>query len=507
MSFITLSQTTADQSEATNAKSTKIAAIKKQAEQNFFEVLNFSPVSMLITDLETGDITISNKKLEQLLGYSAEELKQTKTVQLYMNPAVRSHVLDQLDKNNFIDNYEVQFQKKDGSTIDVLLSSEKIRIDDANLCLSGLIDITERKQIEDTLHKSENNLKSIFENTKTGYALLDTELKIMSFNSNIQKFAQQDLQATLKVGDNIINSFSESRKQAVLEIMQQVLQGETISYQTKYPQADNSERWYNVKFFPVYNDAKDILGLVMSMDNISKRKKTESDLEKSLETLTEQNKRLLNFSYIVSHNLRSHASNIKSILHFIKNAESEEERNEFLEHLQTVSESLDNTMQNLNDVVSIHSNLNLKLETLNLNFFIEKAINVLREQIESKMVLVHNLVAANTTVNYNPAYLESIIFNFLSNAIKYSSPDRQPTVVIDSYTENNKMVLRFADNGIGLDLKKYGSKLFGMYKTFHGNKDSKGIGLFITKNQVEAMNGKIEVESVLDKGSTFKIFL
>ena len=60
---------------------------------------------------------------------------------------------------------------------------------------------------------------------------------------------------------------------------------------------------------------------------------------------------------------------------------------------------------------------------------------------------------------------------------------------------------------MGIDLEKYGEKLFGLYKTFHGNKDARGIGLFISKNQIEAMNGKIEVESKLNIGTTFKIHL
>jgi signal transduction histidine kinase len=63
------------------------------------------------------------------------------------------------------------------------------------------------------------------------------------------------------------------------------------------------------------------------------------------------------------------------------------------------------------------------------------------------------------------------------------------------------------DNGLGIDLDKHGDKLFGMYKTFHTHKDSRGLGLFLTKNQVESMGGKIEVESALGQGSTFKIFL
>jgi signal transduction histidine kinase len=68
-------------------------------------------------------------------------------------------------------------------------------------------------------------------------------------------------------------------------------------------------------------------------------------------------------------------------------------------------------------------------------------------------------------------------------------------------------VLDFNDNGLGINLERHGEKLFGMYKTFHEHKDAKGIGLFITKNQIEAMDGKIEVESAVDEGTTFRVTL
>ena len=74
------------------------------------------------------------------------------------------------------------------------------------------------------------------------------------------------------------------------------------------------------------------------------------------------------------------------------------------------------------------------------------------------------------------------------------------------FTENGKKVLTISDNGLGIDLEKYKDSLFGMYKTFHKHPDSRGIGLFITKNQVEAMGGKIEVESKVGEGTAFKIY-
>jgi signal transduction histidine kinase len=110
-------------------------------------------------------------------------------------------------------------------------------------------------------------------------------------------------------------------------------------------------------------------------------------------------------------------------------------------------------------------------------------------------------------VNYKKAYLESILLNFVTNGIKYRHPDRLPLIRLRAYRDAGQAILEIEDNGIGIDLANHGDKLFGMYKTFHGNADAKGIGLYITKNQVEEMGGSIQVESRVGEGTKFIIAL
>ena len=98
-------------------------------------------------------------------------------------------------------------------------------------------------------------------------------------------------------------------------------------------------------------------------------------------------------------------------------------------------------------------------------------------------------------------------YNIISNSIRYKHPSRKPVININLVEENNVKILEIADNGIGIDLARNGDKIFGMYKTFSNNADSRGIGLFITKNQIDAMGGSISVESELNKGTKFKIYI
>jgi PAS domain S-box-containing protein len=263
--------------------------------------------------------------------------------------------------------------------------------------------------------------------------------------------------------------------------------------------------WVDCAIVPFVNIEGKPYQYIAIQRDITLTKNAELELNKSFSLVNEQNKRLLNFSYIVSHNLRSHTSNIISILNFLEKEDSPTERNELMQHLKRVSRSLNDTLFNLNEVVSIRNNINLIIEPLNLLEYIHQALRVIDEQIILKKLIVENSVPKDVMVNYNPAYLESILLNFISNAVKYSSSDRQPKIEFSIFEEKGNLGLEIKDNGIGIDLKKNADKLFGMYKTFNNNPDARGIGLFITKNQIDAMGGKVEVESELGKGTSFKI--
>jgi PAS domain S-box-containing protein len=243
------------------------------------------------------------------------------------------------------------------------------------------------------------------------------------------------------------------------------------------------------------------------MIDITKTKEAEKDLNNSFNLVTEQNKRLLNFSYIVSHNLRSHTSNIASIMTLIESSESEEEKEQMMLLLKSVSNALNETMLHLNEVINIRNNIGLVSEPLNLQHYIKTVQNVLNEQITSKQVSISTIMPKDVIINYNPAYLESILYNIISNSIRYSHPERKPAIEIKWSVDNDMKVLQISDNGVGIDLVRNADKIFGMYKTFSNNTDSKGIGLFITKNQIDAMGGNITVESEPNIGTTFKIYI
>jgi signal transduction histidine kinase len=101
--------------------------------------------------------------------------------------------------------------------------------------------------------------------------------------------------------------------------------------------------------------------------------------------------------------------------------------------------------------------------------------------------------------------LESIFQNLLSNAIKYRAPNRKAKIHFETNVRNEAVELRVTDNGQGIDLKKFGDKLFGLHRTFHNHDEARGVGLFLIKTQIESMGGSISAESQVGKGTTFII--
>lgn len=229
------------------------------------------------------------------------------------------------------------------------------------------------------------------------------------------------------------------------------------------------------------------------------------DLKKSADLIQNQNERLQNFTQIVSHNLLSHSSNLRSISDFLSSNPDQDERETFVKFLGETTANLEDTLQELHDMIRVQSKIQLKRDKLPLEDCYNRALAVLRNDIRSTQATIDTDFQIPDIIHVR-TYLDSIIQNLVSNSIKYRHPDRKPKISIRSCTnEKGKTCLEVEDNGRGMDMAKVGDKLFNLYKTFHHHPEARGIGLFITLNQVEALGGSIEVESEPGKGSIFRV--
>ncbi len=283
-------------------------------------------------------------------------------------------------------------------------------------------------------------------------------------------------------------------------------QGEFESREWTYVRKDGSTFPVQLVVTAVRNMQGEIIGFLGVATDISELKKAEKEMKSLLDITTDQNERLKNFAHIVSHNLRSHSGNIDMILDLYIQDNPAVAVNEYISLLKKSSGNLKETIANLNEVVLMNTSFEEKLVPINLHQLIEAATQNVSQMAREGLVTIYNEVNADVEVLGLAAYLDSILLNFISNGIKYRATDREPFIRLSAIKQEAYVLLKIEDNGLGINIKKYGAKLFGMYKTFHGNADARGIGLFITKNQIEAMGGKVEVESEVNKGTLFKIY-
>ena len=285
-----------------------------------------------------------------------------------------------------------------------------------------------------------------------------------------------------------------------------IITGITVPIEIRLKQKDESYRWFEATGKLVLNKQGKPVKMTGSIIDRDINKTLQIKLEHSIDVISDQNKRLNNFAHIVSHNLRSHAGNIQSVLALIKPAQvNENNLQENLTYLKNISASLNQTIDHLDEVVQIQTATNLSKTNLNLQDIFESTLLVLTPAVKQAQAIITSDFSNCPQIKYVHAYLESIILNLLSNALKYRHPQRVAEITIKTFTKGRKKFLEITDNGLGIDLVQNRDKLFGMYKVFHQHPDAKGIGLFITKNQIESLGGKITVQSEPEKGSTFLI--
>lgn len=372
-----------------------------------------------------------------------------------------------------------------------------------------LADITAHRIQQNELKISEERYQFAMEASIKGVWDLDLRTKKVFYSSQsmaMLQFGAEDYIDSQNTWDNRIHPEDKANYERVI---QSHLDNETPYYENakRMIALDGSIKWILSRGKVIEREPSGkALRLIGTHTDITMQKQREQELAKTMEIISEQNGRLLNFAHIVSHNLRSHAGNLSMLLQIMEMDEDAVAKIEGFSHLKSTSEALSDTVDHLKELVDIQTALVPKKEGLKLNEYLKQVLVILREEVNSKHVTIINNIPADATVSFNAAYLESILLNFTTNAIRYSSPDRIPEITYNFSVQGNSKILEIKDNGLGINMERYGDRLFGMYKTFHKNPASRGLGLFITKNQIESMGGSVEIESEEGKGTIFKIY-
>lgn len=240
-----------------------------------------------------------------------------------------------------------------------------------------------------------------------------------------------------------------------------------------------------------------------------KLKAVTEEKTKLLDELSQKINEVTRFNYVISHNLRASIASIIGLSDIINIPSlSESEKLKIVDYIRDSSIKMDELVRDLGKVLDASSPLDLKREWVLCNTLIQNVIHLFESQIKKHDIDIKvNITDEAKEIFTIKSYLESIIYNLISNSIKYKSPNIKTEILIDIRKRNEEIVIAVSDNGIGIDLSRHGNHLFGLYKRFNLEVEGKGLGLLMTKTQVEALGGNISVESALGIGSIFTIIL
>ncbi|OCX52457.1 hypothetical protein BEL04_13420 [Mucilaginibacter sp. PPCGB 2223] len=453
-------------------------------------------------------------KFCELLGYDYGEIEQSYNffINHLVHPDERELVYNAF-KNHLIDAsvYKVEFRmltKHNGYCW--FESSGKAWPDENGKLLKmigAVTDIDQKKRYELELKKNQFILAETNKIANIGGWELNNDTSQVSWSQEISELDNIPSTSSVDLG-KVLQFFEDDQHQLIINAVRDAAElCKPFDLELRFRPAENGPTWLRVKGIPVINDEGKCVTIRGIFQDINEIKTKELNLQASLDILSEQNKRLQNFAHIVSHNLRSHSGNLQFMVNIFEEDISVDDRQEIFNNIRSISESLATTIDHLNEIVKIQTEINKELKPVDLALVFKNTQNALDTNISDTKAIICCDFSACPVVNYIPAYLESIFLNLLTNSLKYRQPGRSPRIVCNSYIEEGRPYITFEDNGSGIDLTKHADKVFGMYKTFHQNTNAKGIGLFITRNQIESLGGTITVESTVNVGTKFTIRL
>ena len=488
------------------------------SEKNFRALFEQNPIPMWMVDVPSLNFIEVNEAVTKKYGYSREEFLQMNVRDL--SPNTPNEFLEELNAN-FITNRTIEkvaeHRLKNGQSIFVKLHLGRFLFNGRYVRLVAGRDITKEILFEKQLKESQEQLiesqriahiGSWEISFRKGDNLINCPIKCsdeshrifdevkcegMSFKNFSSKIHPNDK-------DKVEDWFKRASNHEAVESLIYCI---CINNVIKWVQQDAKIVTDQVPGkFKMYGSIKDI---TLLKENEIKIEKISEERELLIAELTNSINDLKQFTFITSHNFRAPLSNLVGLLNLVDYNGMTEENKAIFKMFQTSTGQLNKTINDLIQILIIKNSTNVSVVDNDLQLMVTEYMDMLSLDVnDQNMVIDLNLEVPYIT--YNKAYLQSILINLMSNAIKYRSPKRELVISINThYNQRGEVVLEVADNGLGINLHRHSKQIFGLYQRFHHNYHGEGLGLFIVKSQINALGGSIEVESEEDKGTRFII--
>lgn len=424
--------------------------------------------------------------------------------ELFMRVMVHNQVMRVQKQLDFSKDSRWTAQNKE-VWLDLTLFPLQDPVDKEQIVVALVNDITEKKmekQMRTLLQRNTEQLHLFFDAVDMGYVTMERDGTLSFVNRKAEEMAGSQIFK----GDNLFSIMPELGHETPFKARFTAALAGTASesFSSYFPRR---YKWYEFLVTPMSDGMisvfiRDITDSRNMQKDLFRANKQLNKLNKSL---VNQNQQLEDFAHITSHNLRAPIANLKALMQMHNDSALPHEREQYLALLQEVILKIDETLNDLVDVVQIRKDVDVDREELIFAERLQYVKDVLFADIENSGIQLTTNFEQAPALEFPRVYLDSILQNLITNAIRYRTQEHKPRLHLSSWKENGCTMLTAEDNGLGIDMERFGHKLFGFRKTFHKNKDAKGIGLFITKTQVEAMGGSIRAESTPGRGTKFII--
>ncbi len=367
--------------------------------------------------------------------------------------------------------------------------------------VTAWVELRDRIQLRELITLASNELAHV------GGWLYDAQTNVLHWSREVRRIHEvpEDYEPTV---DEAINFYDESHRHIITDCVDRALR-EGASADVELPLTTFTGRkvWVRVSLVaqtPGKQSSK-IFGAFQDITDLHSR---EQRLSETIEAISRQRDQLEEFAFVISHHLRGPVSGIVTLADSMSEDMTKEESSEALTHIRVAARRLMDTFEDLTHAIAVKNQETPNIESVVLSDLVDRICTELAEEISASGANVSIDDTITPTISYPRVYLETILRQLVSNAIRFAAPGRPPRIRIRTYIDaDSHPILEVSDNGLGIDLDRFGSKLFRLRSTFHRGSSTRGLGLFLVKSIVESMGGEINVTSVVDNGTAFRIDL
>lgn len=472
------------------------------SEGKFRSLAENSPDIIYIINLEERKIKYFNR--DKIFGFSSEDLIYSDAWEKIVHPDDVNKVARHWNKylkSKGVDSASIEYRLRHKNGYYEWINNRHVIIerDPGGKPLNVLLNITvitNRKRAEDALRENQARLTALIENTSDIVWSINTQYHFTTMNNAFQAFARKYFHYEARVGDKLSDIFPVHVRDYWKEQHTRALKGERFAVELQIPGDFLS---FEINFNPIYSDKDGISGASVFARDITQRKKSEN-------AIIQANFELDSFVYRASHDLRAPLRSVLGLISLVKFEENEDQRNYYLKLAEKSIDKLDFFISDLTDF-SRNSRTEIEVEKIDFNATIADCIENLKYMEKAEEIDMRKNFMTNVPFYSDSRRITIIFQNLLSNAIKYQNHKSvKPFVELSVTTFPDRAEISITDNGRGIR-EEYLNKVFNMF--FRASQDSygSGLGLYITKQVVEKLNGKIEVFSQFGKGTTFRLNL